>query len=639
MNHAPKKAILLAAGFGSRMQPLSHEIPKPLMPLWDKPLIEHSIELLISWGVRDILINLHHNPDPILQFVLKRNFKSCRIQFSFESEILGTGGALKKAAWFIEKQPIWMLNTDIAAELDPAPLLKAFHKEKAIAALWMHPTLGPRTVEIADDRITNFSSSAPASKGTYTFCGLQLLSPHILKYLPKAKFSSVIEGYRYAIKDGETVLGITCSNSFWADLGTRERYLNAHRDILAARRKGTAGKSLLPTAQLKKIKSRIPANTKTAGFAVIGTDVSIGKDITIKDSVIWDNTVLNDNCYVTDSIIGGNISMHGQIESSSAVKCSVIPTSDTILSAALKTMRSKAENATLIALPARGSNRSFERIITNNKSAILIRYDDTVRPENARYTTHTELLLNHGITIPKLLLDLPQQKAALFEDAGTTDLQQIAAEATSDKILKYYKKTIRQLVKLHSISKKELATVELEPPFTKELYAWETNLFTEYFLQGYLQLPKSIIAKIIKELSILPEKLLKAPQVLLHRDMQSSNVLLKNGKTYIIDFQGMRMGAAYYDVASLLCDPYVMLKKTQQEILLQYYQRQTQCIPNKELYTAAAIQRLTQALGAFGRLSQLPDMQHFEKHIPNACRMLTRILKNTTDFTELKAAM
>jgi NDP-sugar pyrophosphorylase family protein len=96
----------------------------------------------------------------------------------------------------------------------------------------------------------------------------------------------VVDAYRNAINAGEKVLGIDCTNSFWADLGTRERYLNAHRDILAARRKRAPGKSLLPPAQLKKIKSRIPPHTTVNGFAAIGSNVSIGNGVTISDSVI-----------------------------------------------------------------------------------------------------------------------------------------------------------------------------------------------------------------------------------------------------------------------------------------------------------------------------------------------------------------
>jgi NDP-sugar pyrophosphorylase family protein/thiamine kinase-like enzyme len=641
MNNAPKKAILLAAGFGSRMAPLSHDIPKPLMPLWGKPLLEHAIELLISWGVEDILINVHHEPGSVVKYCKNHTFKSCRIQLSFEPEILGTGGALKRANWFLGDKPFWMMNTDIAAEIDPSPLLKAFRKEKALAALWMHPALGPRTVEIRDQLITNFASSVPGSDETYTFCGLQLLSPRILKYLPKTKFCSVVDGYRNALKKGEPVLGITADNSFWADLGTRERYLQAHSDIREAVRKRKPGRRLLSPAQLKIMLGHVPAGVTVNGFAAVGENVSFGKNTQLRNCVIWDDVIIAKDSVIGESIIANNVRLRDRIELSSAVKCSVIPSTDTILALSLKSLRASADNTTLIELPGRGSNRSFQRIQSEKRSAILIRYDDQSRPENARYASHTKLLRSYGINVPKVLLDMPQHKATLFQDAGTISLESIAAELSSAELVSVYKKVISQLVRLHGITSKALRGTELEPPFSAELYAWERELFSTHFLRGYLKLSKANVRVINLELSQLAKILQSAPQVLLHRDMQSSNILLKNGRPMIIDFQGMRLGAAAYDAASLLCDPYVMLNHDQQEVLLEYFRQQTGNHKNMDVavYTAAAIQRLTQALGAFGRLSQIQGMQHFEKHIVPACSMLSRVLQNTDRLPELAGLM
>ena len=624
------------------MQPLSHDTPKPLMPLWGIPMLEHAINLLVSWGVRDILINVHHAPEQILQYCLNREFKSCRIQLSFESEILGTGGALKKAAWFIGNKPFWMLNTDIAAELDPAPLLKAFKKEKAIAALWMHPTLGPRTVEVKNDLVTNFASSTPGADNTYTFCGLQLLSPQILKYLPKANFCSVIDGYRNAMKKNEKVLGINCDNSFWADLGTRERYLNAHRDILEARRKNLPGKLMLSPGQLKYMTARNPAST--VGFAAIGENVGIGTNVTLNDCVIWDNATLTSNSNITSSIVGNDVPIHGKVESSSAVKCNTLPTNDSVLQLSLKALRTKPENATLIALPSRGSNRSFERIQTKQRSAMLVRYESGVREENARYASHTEFLQEHGINVPRVLLDRPELNATLFQDAGTTDLESIAKGLTPKRLIATYKRVLDLLIILHNIPIKDLKTIKLEPAFNNKLYAWEHDLFTAHFLNNYLKLTRSKIKQINKELTQTADILSIAPQALLHRDMQSSNILLKNSKPTIIDFQGMRMGVAEYDIASLLCDPYIMLSEGEQNTLLKYYWGQTssngsKTVGPRPIFTSAAIQRLSQALGAFARLSKLADMQRYEDYILPACTMMLRMLKNREDLPELTKLM
>ena len=150
----PRKAIVLAAGFGSRLLPLTLLKPKPLFPVWGKPVLGHTLELLHRWGVREVLINAHHQADQILAYLQSRPVKGLKYQVSFEPDILGTGGVLPKACWFLDDRPFWMLNADVMADLDCIPLIKAFEKKSAIASLWLHPERGPRTVEHRDGLVS-----------------------------------------------------------------------------------------------------------------------------------------------------------------------------------------------------------------------------------------------------------------------------------------------------------------------------------------------------------------------------------------------------------------------------------------------------------------------------------------------------
>ncbi len=647
----PRKAILLAAGFGTRMRPLTYDTPKPMMPLWGKPLIGHAIDMLKRWGVQDILVNLHHAPEPTVSYCKEQGSKQCRIQLSFEPEILGTGGALKRAEWFIKDAPFWMLNTDVAADLDPKPLLDAFYKEKALAALWLHPTEGPCTVEMQDDIIVDFASSTPGAKGTYTFCGLQLLSPEIVSYLPSKPFSSVVDAYRAAMQKKHRILGIAVKDAFWADLGSPERYLTAHRDVLAARKRKTSGKRLLPPAQLKLMQNRIPNGVIVTGFAAIGANIKLGRDVALSDSVLWDGCSVKPKSSINNSITGKGTALRGNIEDSTAVLCSTLP-KDPILTKALTTLHAEqparlrsrvsgiAARSTLITLPARGSNRTFERIQTSNSSGILIRYDDAIRAENARYASHAKQLKRHGINVPQVLLDLPAQKATLFEDGGSIALDSIVPTASPQRVTSLYRQTLDQLLKLHGLSRRTTSRMQLEPPFNEKLYKWERDLFVTHFLRGHLRLAESKIRRIQRELAQLSQCLSRAPLVLLHRDMQSSNVLIEGKKLTIIDFQGMRMGPAAYDLASLLCDPYVMLNVNQQANLLEYYlERSAHAESTRDTYHTAAAQRLTQALGAFGRLAATSGTERFANHIQPASTMLLRILDKRDGLPHLKSML
>jgi NDP-sugar pyrophosphorylase family protein len=645
----PSKALLLAAGFGTRIRPLSYDTPKPMMPLWGKPLIGHTIDLVKSWGVTDILVNTHHAPESLLHYCRERSSKACRIQISFEPEILGTGGALKRASWFFGDSPFWMMNTDIAADLDPDPLLTAFYREKAIAALWMHDTLGPRTVAMQGTHIRNFASPTPRADGTYTFCGLQLLSQRILNYLPETDFCSVIDGYRNAQRRRQRVLGIPVPNSFWADLGSPEKYLAAHRDLLAARKRRLPGKRLLPPKQLREMMDRIPGYTTPVGFAAIGEGCSIDPGVCLKDAVLWDGAKAKKGTLLANSIIARGTVVRGHVDSSTAVKTATLH-NDVVLSTAISALSRHrprdggspqstphSPQSTLITLPARGSDRTFERIQTPRASGILVRYDDADRPENARYASHARFLAKRGIRVPKVLMDMPEHKATLYEDVGSIGLDSVAAELSPRRLATLYKLVVDELTRLHNIPSRSLARLTLEPSFSPELYAWERNLFATHFLRGHLKLPARTIRKIEEELSTLEAPLSNAPHVLLHRDMQSSNVLLKGRDLALIDFQGMRMGPAAYDVASLLCDPYVMLKPSLQGKLLDYYlESSPHAATTRATFHAAAIQRLAQALGAYGRLSALPCAARFAQHIEPGCRMMLRMLEHVEGMDVLR---
>ena len=196
---APSKAVVLAAGLGRRMWPLSVDTPKPLMPVWGTPILDRLLAMLGRWGVREVLMNLHSGAEAIVDHVRKRESRRPLVCFSFEPEIRGTGGALRRAEWFVDNGPFWLVNGDIVAELTPDPLVSAYARIAPLAVLWLTEETGPRTVEMSGNRVTRFRSPRAGSPGTYTLCGLHLVSPRILRDLPNAACRSIVEAYEAAI--------------------------------------------------------------------------------------------------------------------------------------------------------------------------------------------------------------------------------------------------------------------------------------------------------------------------------------------------------------------------------------------------------------------------------------------------------
>jgi len=621
--NTPRKAIVLAAGFGSRLLPLTLLKPKPLFPLWGKPVLGHTLELLHRWGVREVLVNAHHHADQILAYLQSNPVPGLQYQLSFEPDILGTGGVLPKARWFLDDQPFWMLNADVMAELDGLPLIKAFEKQAAIASLWLHPERGPRTVEHRDGLISVFRSPLARTEGTATFCGLQLLSPRILKYLPESGFSSIVDAYENALVAGEKIAGVVVPHAYWADIGNPESYLTTHREMLE-----------LP--RWRKFRSR------DGRVVATGTDTLIHPKAKVDRSVLWDHVTLGAGACVQDTIVTDGVTLNHHA-SYMAIPATSFP--DTTISRILNELDLNPQNTTILPLPPRGSARTFTRLICEtakkSKSAILVRYS-LERSENGLYTHQARFLANHGVSVPAVLLDWPKEQICVLEDVGENSLEQLLPHLNRAKCVALYKQTLDNVARLHHQATRAAARhpIQLSPPFTQHLYEWEQTLFCNQFLRRHFPVNDDVCQEIRKELSGLIPVQVRAPRVIVHRDLQSSNVLLNNGRVVLIDFQGMRMGTAAYDLASLLCDPYVNLPDDVRNGLLDYY---LGLVPDgksvQDLFWIAAVERLSQALGAFGRLGAAPATAYFLKHIPAGIHQLNKALQHVPGLPTLKSCL
>jgi len=607
----PKKALVLAAGLGMRLRPLTLACPKPLMPLWNVPLLEHMLRLLEAWGVEEIAVNLHWQSDAIKAYLARRSGKA-RVRISFEPEILGTAGALRPLAAFFEKDPFWVVNADIAVALDPDRLLKAFASGDGLAAAWLEPKKGPRTVE-ADrhGRITCYRSPTPRVPGTFTFCGFQLVSPQIYRFLPSRPFCTLVEAYEQAMAQGVFVDGVTVPGSYWDDAGTVKAYLRVHADVKKLAQSNKPGGALYDASADRCAKGATP-------FFCIGPDAKVAEDVQGRNSIVFGNAEVTAGSKLSETAVAGG-RVGGDLTGTACVAVDVAD--DEALPAALAVIGWPAHEVGAAFLGMRGSNRSFWRLYHGSQTAIYIRYS-LDRPENLRYAGHARVLSEAGLSVPTVLVDLPERRCLMMEDWGDDSLQSRMA-ARPGRALAWYRPVIHALACLHreGTARVREKGVPLEPSFDKALYAWERGLFEEYLLKnryGFEALPEDVG----QELRDVAEKLLAVPQVVVHRDFQSSNILFRESRFAFIDFQGMRMGAAAYDLASLLYDPYVKLTPSLRTQLVAEY---AACFPEDlevaGLFYEGGVQRLIQALGAFGRLASVGQGM-FIRHIMPALENL-----------------
>ncbi len=625
----PRKAVLLAAGLGSRMRPLSFVLPKCMLPLWHVPLIEHVLRMLERWGVREVLVNLHHNPGPALDHLRQRSGPA-RIALSFEPAAAGTGGVLRQAAWFLDDAPFWMVNTDIAAEVEPAPFLEAFHRLRPAAVLWGTAARGPRTVGVRDGAVETFTHPQPGTPGTMTFCGLQLLSSALLPLVPEG-FSTIVGAYQGAIRAGQTVCMLDPQPAFWDDLGTPERYLAVHGETQRLYGEGRPGGRLYDPSTERTVRRLRRRGVALAGLAAVSPAAQIEAGARLTDSIVWPGAHLGGSVELVQAVAAAPVP-GGRI-TGCAVRAADLP-SDPALDWALGVLEWAPHATCCIPLPARGSDRRFVRLLQGAARAVLIQYG-TARPENRRHVPHARFLAAQGIPVPAVLAHDPRRRCTLVSDVGGESLEDRVRTVGTEAARPLYRDLMRVVARLHNCPLAPLRG-RLEPAFSRRLFDWEHDLFETWYLKGMLGLGSSRCAAIRRELRMVARRLEVLPPVLVHRDLQSSNVMLDGAALSLIDFQGMRRGPAVYDLASLLCDPYVMLPPHHQDELLACYRAGGAAGCTDVDFHTAAVQRLAQALGAYGRLSRQAGLTRFEACIGPALAMLSRVLARLPGLPALR---
>ncbi len=276
-----------------------------------------------------------------------------------------------------------------------------------------------------------------------------------------------------------------------------------------------------------------------------------------------------------------------------------------------------------------GSGRKFWRISSAQDSCILVRYT-LDRADNAGYTDIARFLARAGVRVPAIFMHDPIEGVMVMEDVGSEDLFSFRNAPWPER-RRLYELTLEQAAFLHTKAHLASDCPPLQPPFDEALYLWEQDYFIEHCLGRHFKMSASEITAQVDRprLREIAAQLAAEPRCLVHRDFQSQNVMIRAGQPAFIDFQGLRPGLAQYDLASLLLDPYVSLPATERDMLFAHYltvARVENVAHFRALYDLCAMQRLMQALGAYGKLGHLDGRTHFLTHIPAALPLLREVL-------------
>lgn len=283
-------------------------------------------------------------------------------------------------------------------------------------------------------------------------------------------------------------------------------------------------------------------------------------------------------------------------------------------------------------LSKRGSQREFFRLRMPDGSSFIVILYDPDRTENRYYADICDFLKNIGIKVPSIIFRLDEENILVLEDLGDMDLYSLRSISWEKRRI-YYHKTIDEVSKLHNYPIETInERVKLQAPFDEGLYRWERAYFIENFVEKLvgLKLEEKFYKELEQEFERLTFNLFQTPKCLIHRDLQSQNVMVKGEDVYLIDFQGMRIGNPFYDLGSLVFDAYVSFSQSERQELIDAYLEISNFNLSKEeaLYaiTYASSQRLMQALGAFSYLSLVAGLSDFQRFIPQALENLSFLL-------------
>lgn len=300
-----KTAMLLAAGFGRRLHPLTLLRPKPLFPVLNKTMLEWWAEFLVSAGVTRLIINTHYMAPLMLEHIdkLAATFKSkLEIAASQEDEILGTGGGLKKAAPLLGADDFLVINADIFSDFELGKLARQ-HLENPgrLATMGLLDKLGEANVSVGEGgRIVAFRQPDKAEGETLrrSYAGVMALSPAIFDHIPGG-FSDIVSVFMEAMNTGAEIHGWTYDPAIWRDMGRIDDYWRLNGNLAAGRVIAHS------TAGVKGVLN---------GWNVIGAGAMIEAGAEVENCVVWPHSKVCAGASAKNAVIGGVLPEKQKIE-------------------------------------------------------------------------------------------------------------------------------------------------------------------------------------------------------------------------------------------------------------------------------------------------------------------------------------
>jgi NDP-sugar pyrophosphorylase family protein len=323
------KAVILAGGEGTRLRPLTLSVPKPVVPVVDRPFLRHQLDLLATVGVTEIVFSLAYRPERVQAVFGDGSGLGRRIHYAVEDTPLGTGGAVKNAERHLDDVTV-VFNGDVLTDVDLPAVVRAHHETRASATIVLAPVPNPSAYGLvetdAGGRILRFIEKPDPSQittdtinaGIYVLdtATLELMPPGVKHSIERAFFPSLIAR-------GDRLTGYV-HRGYWIDIGTPEKYLQVHRDILRGRfpvrleAVPANGGWLHAQAEVETGAElegpfyigpgcHVAAGARVGPDAVLTSGVRVGPSARVRDCVLWEGTEVGEGSDVQGALLGPGV--------------------------------------------------------------------------------------------------------------------------------------------------------------------------------------------------------------------------------------------------------------------------------------------------------------------------------------------
>jgi mannose-1-phosphate guanylyltransferase/phosphomannomutase len=326
----PKKAMLLAAGAGTRLRPLTYETPKPMVPVVNRPVIHHVLDNLLKHGVQEVMVNLHAMPEQVRGYCGDGSRWSLKLAYSLEPKLMGTAGAIKRVEGFLKGGPFFVMSGDGLSDIDLTAMY-AFHRKRGSVA-----TMAVKRIDARFEYGVTLMDSAQRIKGfmekpswgdvfsNKVNTGIYLFEPEILKLIPPNKlYDFGHELWPKLLKLKKPIYAYE-TESYWCDVGNLPEYRRCQIDCLDRKakinipgvevRKGVYIQEgtvvdprarLIPPVVIGK-GGRVAAGAVVGPYSVVGDRAQIGAGARLERCILFDNVTVGEGVSLNNCIIGPN---------------------------------------------------------------------------------------------------------------------------------------------------------------------------------------------------------------------------------------------------------------------------------------------------------------------------------------------